>query len=116
MRTRSKVLLGIGGGLLLLSMLITGFNILLSPAKKVLVVTMSQDAVQADRVALKAACGDLAGVVVVKDIGNPSSSVQGRFAVRFDIGRATPGQEIALEMCINEHGSKVRGFLSEGDN
>ena len=41
MSTRSKVLLSIGAGLLLVSMLITGFKILLSPAKKVLVVTMT---------------------------------------------------------------------------
>ena len=113
--TRGKVLLSIFAGLLLLSMLITAVRILVSPAKKVLVVTMAQDAVQADRVALKDACGDLPGVVVVKDQGNPNASVQGRFPVRFDIAKATPDQEIALESCINAHGSKVRGFLSEGD-
>jgi hypothetical protein len=76
---------------------------------------MSQDAVQADRVALKSACGSLPGVTVVADQGNPSASVQGRFPVRFDIGQATTAQEIALETCINQHGDKVRGFLSEGD-
>lgn len=115
MSTRTKVLVAVGSGLLLLSMLITATNILLSPAKKVLVVTMAQDAVQADRVALKQACGGLPGVVLVKDQGNPSASVQGRFPVRFDLGKATPDQEIALERCINDHGAKVRGFLTEGD-
>lgn len=116
MSTRSKVLLGIGAGLLLVSMLVTGFKILLSPAKRVLVVTMTQDATQADRQDLKDACGGLPGVVLVKDQGNPSASVQGRFPVRFDIGTATYQQEIALTTCINAHGSKVRGFLNEGDN
>ncbi len=116
MSTRTKVLLSLGGGLVLISMLVTGVHgFLLAPAKKVLVVTMVQDAVQADRVALKAACGGLPGVVLVKDIGDPAASVQGRFPVRFDIGRATRDQEIALERCINANGTKVRGFLSEGD-
>ncbi|MCU1595397.1 MAG: hypothetical protein JWO12_2789 [Frankiales bacterium] len=116
MSRRSKVLLGIGAGLLLVSMLITGFKILFSPANKVLVVTMTQDATQADRQALKDACGGLPGVVLVKDQGDPSASVQGRFPVRFDLGKATGKQEADLTSCINLHGSKVRGFLSEGDN
>ena len=116
MSRRSKVLLSIGAGLVLVSMLVTGFKILFGPPKRVLVVTMTQDATQADRVALKDACGGLSGIGVVKDQGNPSASVQGRFPVRFDLGHATTGQEIALESCINVHGAKVRGFLSEGDN
>jgi hypothetical protein len=116
MSTRTKVLLSLGGGLVLISMLVTGVHgFLLAPPKKILVVTMSQEAVQADRVALKAACGGLPGVVLVKDIGDPAASVQGRFPVRFDIGRASVRQEIDLETCINEHRSKVRGFLTEGD-
>ncbi len=116
MSRRSKVLIGIGAGLVVLSMLVTSINILLSPAKRVLVVTMAQDAVQADRVALKQACGGLPGVVVVADRGNPDPQVQGRFPVRFDIGKATFDQELALTSCINQHGQKVRGFLNEGDN
>lgn len=116
MSTRTKVLLSLGGGLVLISMLVTGVHgFLLAAPKKVLVVTMTQDATQADRLALKDACGGLPGVVLVKDQGDPSASVQGRFPVRFDIGRVTVRQEIALETCINEHGSKVRGMLSEGD-
>jgi hypothetical protein len=116
MSTRTKVLLAIGGALVLISMLVTAVSgYLLAPPKKVLVVTMAQDAVQADRVALKAACGDVPGVVLVKDQGKATASVQGRFPVRFDIGKATPAQEIALESCINQHGAKVRGFLAEGD-
>jgi hypothetical protein len=116
MSRRAKVLLTIGGVLLLGTMLVTGVNILTSPPKRVLVVTMVQDAVQADRVALKAACGGLPGVKVVKDIGNPAASIQGRFPVRFDIATATFPQETALTTCINAHGSRVRGFLVEGDN
>lgn len=115
MSKRSKVLVAVGGSIVLLSMLVTAVAILLSPAKKVLVVTMAQAAVQADRVALKEACGGLPGVKVVADQGDPAASVQGRFPVRFDIGEATAQQEIALTTCINEHGTKVRGFLTEGD-
>ena len=115
MSTRNKVLISVGGAIVLLSMLVTAVTILLAPPKKGLVVTMAQDAVESDRAALKQACGDLPGVTVVADQGNPSPLVQGRFPVRFDIGRASAEQEIALESCINAHGSKVRGFLSEGD-
>jgi hypothetical protein len=115
MSTRSKVLISVGGGIVLLSMLVTALTILLAPPKKVLVVTMAQNAVEADRAALKAACGGLPGVKVVTDRGNPDPEVQGRFPVRFDIGGADAEQEIALESCINAHGEKVRGFLSEGD-
>lgn len=116
MSTRAKVLVGIGGTLLLLSMLVTGiFNYLLAPPQRVLVVTMAQDADQADRIELKTDCGSLAGVTVVPDQGDPRSSVQGRFPVRFDIGEATPVEETALQDCINQHSDTVRGFLTEGD-
>ena len=114
--TRAKVLIGTGGAIVLFGMLVAGFNILFGPPKLVEVVTMVQDATQEDRQALKDACGGLAGVRVVKDQGNPDPRVQGRFPVRFDIGRATTDQRIALERCINAHGTKVRGFLAEGDN
>lgn len=109
------MLISLGGVILLFGMLITAVKILVSPPNRVLVVTMAQDAVQADRVALKAACGGLPGITVVKDQGNPDPGVQGRFPVRFDIARATDRQENALESCINAHGEKVRGFLTEGD-
>jgi hypothetical protein len=114
--TRAKVLIGTGAAIVLFGMLVAGFNILFGPPKLVEVVTMTQDATQQDRQALKDACGGLPGITVVKDQGNPSPQIQGRFPVRFDIGRATTKQRIALETCINEHGSKVRGFLAEGDN
>ena len=116
MSTRAKVLISVGGAIVLLSMLITGvFGFLLAPPQKVLVVTMVADSGQAARVQLKSDCGHLPGVKLVADQGNPSASVQGRFPVRFDIGDATSQQEAVLEQCINRHSSTVRGFLSEGD-
>jgi hypothetical protein len=114
--TRAKILIGVGGVIVLFGMLIAGFNILLGPPKLVEVVTMTQDATEEDRQALKDACGGLPGITVVADQGNPSPEIQGRFPVRFDLGHATTSQRIALESCINAHGSKVRGFLAEGDN
>ncbi len=116
MSTRAKVLIAVGGSIVLLSMLVTAvFGFLLAPPKKVLVVTMAPTSGQPERVALKQDCGHLPGVVLVSDRGNPSPSVQGRFPVRFDIGTATPQQEAALEQCINRHSKTVRGFLTEGD-
>jgi hypothetical protein len=113
---RGKVLISIGVGIVTLTMVVTGVSILTGPRKLQLVVTMTQDADQSDREALKAACGGLPGITVVKDQGNPDPKVQGRFPVRFDLANATAKQEIALTVCVNAHGQKVRGFLSEGDN
>lgn len=114
--TRAKALIAIGGVLVLLSMLVTGiWGFLLAPPNRVLVVTMEQDAGEQAREQLKADCGRLPGVEVVADKGNRDPEVQGRFPVRFDIGRATVEQEAALEACINRHSTTVRGFLSEGD-
>ena len=116
MSTRTKVLLVIGGLILLFSMLVTAvFGFLLAPAKKVLVVTMEQDAGQAAREQLKQDCGGLPGVMLVADKGNPDPHIQGRFPVRFDIGEATAQEEAALEACVNQHDRTVRGFLTEGD-
>jgi hypothetical protein len=116
MSTRTKVLVGIAGGLALFSMLVTAvFSFLLAPPKKVLVVTMQQTATEADRQRLKVDCGALTGVTVVADKGNPDPHVQGRFPVRFDIAKANAQQEVALTTCINKHTDTVRGFLSEGD-
>ena len=112
---RAKVLITLGGLLLLGSMLVTGvFSFLLAPPKKVLVVELVQPSTEQQRQQLKDDCGDLPGVGVVKDQGNPSPQIQGRFPVRFDIGDADIQQEAALERCINQH-AYVRGFLSEGD-
>jgi hypothetical protein len=113
---RAKILIGTGAAIALFGMLVAGFNILFGPPKLVEVVTMAQDATQADRLALKEACGGLPGIKLVADRGNPDPEIQGRFPVRFDIARASTEQRIALEACINQHGSKVRGFLAEGDN
>ena len=114
--TRTKVLLSVFGALALFGMLVAAVsNHLLAPAKKTLVVTMQQTAGEADRQQLKSDCGALAGVVLVADRGNPDPRIQGRFPVRFDIGRATAQQEARLETCINGHDT-VRGFLAEGDN
>lgn len=116
MSTRAKVLVAIGGTLALLSIVVTGvFTYLLAPPERVLVVIMAQDADQADRVELKQHCGGLPAVRVVADRGNPDSSVQGRFPVRFDIAATTPAQESALAACIDLHSDTVRGFLTEGD-
>ena len=113
--TRGKVLIGIGAAIVLFGMLVAGFNILFGPPRLVEVVTMTQDAVEADRQALKDACGGLPGITVVADTGNKDPEIQGRFPVRFDLAKATTEQRIALESCINQHGEKVRGFLAEGD-
>ena len=116
MSTRTKVLLIVGGLLFLASMLVTGiFGFLLAPPNRVVVVTMEQDADQAAREQLKADCGRLPGVKVVADQGNPDPEIQGRFPVRFDIGRATVQEETALQSCINRHTTTVRGFITEGD-
>jgi hypothetical protein len=116
MSTRTKVLLAVGGAILLFGMLVTAvFNYLLAPPQKVLVVTMQPTAGEAGRQLLKDDCGDLPGVTVVADKGDRDPAVQGRFPVRFDIGGADLQQETALEACINRHRDLVRGFLSEGD-
>ena len=115
MSTRTTVLLAVFGALMLFSMLVTGvFGFLLAPPKKVLVVTLQQGVGEGARQQLKDDCGGLPGVVQVADQGNPDPRVQGRFPVRFDIGRSTSQQEAALEACIGRHRT-VRGFVSEGD-
>lgn len=114
--TRSKSLIWIGGLLLLASMLVTGvFAFLLAPPNKVIVVFMKPGAGQPAREQLKADCGGLPGIEVVADKGNPDPDVQGRFPVRFEIGRSTPPQQAALQSCIAEHESTVRGYIFEGD-
>lgn len=116
MSTRAKVLIAVGGVLMVGSILVTGiFGFLLAPPHKVLVVTMEPGAGERGREQLKADCGGLPGVKVVADKGNPNPDIQGRFPVRFDIGEATVQEEAALEACINRHDRTVRGYLSEGD-
>ena len=114
-RTQRVLIIGFAA-LSLLAMLVTGvFNYLLAGDPRVLVVTMEQDAVQADREQLKRDCGSLPGISVVADRGDKSPQVQGRFPVRFKIADATVQEEAALTACINAHESTVRGVLTEGD-
>ena len=107
-------MVGVFLGLALFGMLFAGFTILAAGDERVLVVTMDQDAGQAEREALKEACGDLPGVRVVADRGNSSPRVQGRFPVRFDVSGVSDRQLAALNGCI-ERQPGVRGSLVEND-
>lgn len=89
-------------------------NYLFAGDKRVLVVTMAQDADQGDRESLKSACGTLPGVRVVSDRGNPDPKVQGKFPVRFDIADIGARQYAALTSCVSKQPG-VRGFLTEND-
>lgn len=115
-RRTNRLLIALFGVLMVSSIVVTGvFNHLLAGDPRVLVVTMQQDVGQAARVQLKHDCGSLPGISVVPDAGNPDPRIQGRFPVRFKLAGASPAQESALEDCINQHASLVRGMLSEGD-
>ncbi len=115
-RRTNTVLIALFGVLMVGSMIVTGvFNHLLAGDPRVLVVTMKQNSGQPARDLLKRDCGSLPGVSVVADQGNPDPAVQGRFPVRFRLSGATPAQEAALETCIDQHRSIVRGLLTEGD-
>lgn len=115
-RRTNTVLIACFAALALTAMLVTGvFNYLLAGDPRVLVVTMRQEAGQPEREQLKRDCGSLPGIEVIADRGDKSPLVQGRFPVRFDIADTTPQQEAALEACIDEHRSTVRGLLTEGD-
>ncbi|MCW2681112.1 MAG: hypothetical protein JWM62_2513 [Frankiales bacterium] len=114
-RRRTRAVVGVFLALALAGILFPAFtNYLFAGDQRVLVVTMDQDADQADRDRLKEACGQLPGVSVVADRGNPDPRVQGRFAVRFDIADITQRQETALAACVNQQ-EGVRGFLTEND-
>jgi hypothetical protein len=115
-RRTNTVLITLFAVLMIGSMVVTGvFNHLLAGDPRVLVVTMKQEAGEAARDQLKRDCGSLPGVRLVADKGNPDPRVQGRFPVRFQLEDATPRQEAALETCVTQHGSTVRGLLIEGD-
>jgi hypothetical protein len=110
-RRRTRVAVVVFATLAVLGILfpaVTGY--LLGGDRRVLVVTMAQDATQQDRERLKEACGELPGVTVVEDRGNPDPRIQGRFAVRFGIAGSTPSQEAALQSCVDGQPG-VRGFL-----
>lgn len=112
-RKRTRAVVGVFAALALAGILFPAFtNYLFAGDRRVVVVTMAQDAGQAEREALKAACGDLPGVRVVADRGDARR--QGRFAVRFDVKDITARQYAALSACINEQRG-VRGLLTEND-
>jgi hypothetical protein len=91
-------------------------NYLFAGDQRVMVVTMAPNAGQEARQALKDACGDLPGISVVADKGNPDPRIQGRFPVRFDIADTTPAQEAALQSCLNANEDLgIVGFLPEND-
>ena len=112
----TRLLIILFGALMASSIVVTGvFTQLLAGDPRVLVVTMTQEAGQPQRELLKRDCGGLPGISVVADKGNPDPRIQGRFPVRFKLAGTTSAQESALEACINQHSSIVRGYLSEGD-
>lgn len=113
-RTRTRVAVIAFLSLALFGILFAGFARFLEGDRRVLVVTMAQDAGQAERDALKAACGSLPGVSLVADRGNPDPRLQGRFPVRFRIGGISDPQLSALTSCVNDQPG-VRGLLVEGD-
>jgi hypothetical protein len=111
--TRNRVLVICFAVLALIGILFPAFtNYLFGGDRRIYVVTMQQDAGQPAREALRQACGDLPGVEVIADRGNPDPRIQGRFPVRFRIAGASFQQEVALTDCINQQPG-VRGFLQE---
>lgn len=114
-QARNRVLLVVFAVLALGGILFPAFtNYLFAGDRRVVVVTMTQDADQGDRERLKSVCGALPGVRVVADRGNPDPKVQGRFAVRFDVKDITAPQYAALTTCIHRQPG-VRGLLTEND-
>ena len=111
-------LTGKGAAIALSSMLFVAFsNYLFAGDRRVMVVTLANNAGQANREGLKQACGALPGISVVPDQGNPDPRIQGRFPVRFGIADTTPAQESGLIRCLNENRARfaVVGFLPEND-
>ena len=114
-QARNKALLIAFAAIALTGMLFTAFtNYLFAGDQRVLRVTMVQDAGQPAREALKRACGDLPGISVVPDKGNPDPRIQGRFPVRFDVADTTPAEYSALTGCIDRQ-DKVLGYITEND-
>ena len=114
-RRRTRAAVAVFATLALAGILFPAFtNYLFAGDKRVVVVTMAQDARQEQREGLKQACGSLPGVRVIADRGNPDPRVQGRFPVRFDVKDITASQYAALTSCINDQPG-VRGLITEND-
>ncbi len=114
-RQRNRALLIGFAVLALLGILYPAFtNYLFAGDRRVVRVTMVQDSGQGARDALKQACGDLPGVSVVPDRGDPDPRIQGRFPVRFDVADTTPAQYAALAGCIDRQ-DDVLGLITEHD-
>jgi hypothetical protein len=113
--SRDRAVVVVFASLALLGILFPAFtNYLFAGDRRVLVVTMAQDATAEQREALKQACGGLPGVSVVPDRGDPHPSLAGKFPVRFDIADTTDGEYGALAACIDRQPG-VRGLLAEKD-
>ena len=112
---RTRAVVGVFLALALAGILFPAFtNYLFAGDQRVMVVTMAPNAGQPAREALKAACGDLPGISVVPDRGNPDPRIQGRFPVRFDVSDTTPAEYAALAGCINEQPGTL-GYITEND-
>ena len=117
-RSRNRAAVIAFAAIALTSMLFVAFsNYLFAGDQRVLVVTLENDAGQARRDGLKAACGGLPGVSVVPDQGDPDPAVQGRFPVRFRIADTTTQQEVAVIRCLNANRERfaIVGYLPEND-
>ena len=117
-RSRNRAAVITFAAIALTSMLFVAFsNYLFAGDQRVLVVTLENDAGQARRDGLKAACGGLPGVSVVPDQGDPDPAVQGRFPVRFRIADTTTQQEVAVIRCLNANRERfaIVGYLPEND-
>lgn len=108
---RNRVAIVAFAALALASMLFVAFtNYLFAGDRRVLVVTMAQDAEPGAREQLKQACGALPSVTAMPDRGDPDPRLQNRFSVRFAIAGATDRELSALQRCVNDQPG-VRGFL-----
>lgn len=98
-RGTNRIFIGAFAALGTIAIVVAGvFTKLLPGDTRQLVVILEQGVTAEDRDGIKQTCGELPGIDVVADRGNPS--VQSRFPVRFLIGGSTDQQEAALRTCI----------------